>query len=177
MTSAMIDVAHAAAHQRHQGQRQQDGRNRHQPVHHAHHHGVDPPVEADHQAERGAEREAHHGHRGAHRQRDPRAVDGARVDVAAEMIGAEPALGRRRAQPLDRLHLLRIARPPERRGHRRHHHQRQGERTGHEGRLRRTKRARTSRRPQRQRGRIEATIEIGGGDGHAQYRMRGSRTT
>src|SRR5438046_2546886 len=109
------DVAHARLHERHEGQREQDGRNGHEPVHHAHHDGVEPAVEADDEAEGGADQQAEDRHGGADDQRDARAVDRPRVDVAAEVVGAEPVSGHGAREALDRPHLERIAGPPDRR--------------------------------------------------------------
>ena len=94
------DVADAAARQRHQRDGEQDRRDRHQPVHEPHDDAVGPAHETRDEAdgetgERGEER-----HRQADGERDPRPVEHARIDVAAELVGAEPVSRRGRPRAL-----------------------------------------------------------------------------
>ena len=81
---------HAAAPQADQADREQDRRDRHQAVHHPHHHAVEPADVAGQHADHEADRDAEHGDGQAHHQGDPGAVDHPAVDVAAERIGAHP---------------------------------------------------------------------------------------
>ena len=88
---------------------EQDRGDRHQAVHDPHDQAVDPAEVAAGQAKGEAEQAREGGDREAHDQRHARAVDGAREDVAAELVGAEPPALRRRPQPVDRRDLERIA--------------------------------------------------------------------
>ena len=97
--SAMIDVPHARPHEGHQGQREQDGGDGHEPVHDAHDHRVERGGSSRRRGRRrprGARLAS--AHRGADEQRDAPAVERARVDVTPELIGAEPLFGRGLAQ-------------------------------------------------------------------------------
>ena len=92
------DAEQPGAEQRDERDRQQDRRDRHQAVHQPHHDGVDPAHVAGDQADEEPDRDADRRDRDADDQRNPRAVDDAAVDVAAEAVGAHPVgEGARRA--------------------------------------------------------------------------------
>ena len=86
---AMITVNTPARNSDTMRDREQDGRDRHQPVHDAHDDGVEPAEVAGEQADEQADGDADQRHRDADQERDARAVDHAAVDVAAEAVGAE----------------------------------------------------------------------------------------
>src|ERR1022692_2244061 len=105
------DVADACLGQRHQGDREQNRRNRHEAVHHPHDDGVQGADIAGHEADRHAEQGGEHGHGETDDQRHSRSIHYATVNVAPEHVGAEPEVGGRWFQAFDRGHRLRVDRP------------------------------------------------------------------
>ena len=94
-------VLDARAERGGEGERQHQAREGQEDVGDAHQHGVDPAAEISRgQPDREADR--HHDDRdqGDDGQRDARAEEDARVDVAAELVGAERMRGRHRLQPV-----------------------------------------------------------------------------
>ena len=85
-------VLDARLGQRHQRDREQHRRDRHQPVHHAHHDRVEPAHVAGDEPDRQADDRREQRDGDADDERHARAVDDAAVDVAAEHVGAEPVL-------------------------------------------------------------------------------------
>ena len=82
-------VPHARASRGHEGDGQDDRRERHEPVHEAHDDQVEAPVVARDEADqRAAERGDQH-RDAADEERDPAPVDDQAVDVPAELVGAE----------------------------------------------------------------------------------------
>ena len=75
----------------------------------AHDDGIDAAEVAGEEPDREAEHDRERRDGQSDEERDARAVDGAGVDVAAEIVGAEPVHRRGRAQPLRRPHGERIA--------------------------------------------------------------------
>ena len=66
----------------------------------AHQDGIDPAAGiAGDRADQQADGRGDDGHQHDHVERQPRAVDHARQDIAAKIVGAEPVLGARRQQP------------------------------------------------------------------------------
>ena len=113
---------------RHDGNRQKDVGNGHEPVHHPHQNRVEPPdiprQEAQHQTGRNRE------HRRAqpHDKRNAPAVDDARKEIAAVGIGAQPVKFARRFQALCGRQPHRVMRHHPWREQRRQHDDRQDQR-------------------------------------------------
>ncbi|GCC46244.1 hypothetical protein chiPu_0030610, partial [Chiloscyllium punctatum] len=105
----------AGARQRDHGDCEQNGRDRHQAVHHAHHHRIDPAEEAGDEADQEPDGDRADGGAEPDYQRDPRAVDDARQQVASIGVGAEQILRARRLQPQRRRQQEWITRRKERR--------------------------------------------------------------
>ena len=106
---AMIRFGMRVAEDRHQGQRQDDQREREEDVHEALQVEIDPPAEvgAAH-AQDGPEGGAQHRGAEAHQERGARAVDEPREHVAAEGVGAEPVRRRGRGEHGPEVHRHRI---------------------------------------------------------------------
>ena len=98
-------VGHAAAEDHDQSRGEQQRGKRHQHVDQPHHDAAKSRKQRREHPGRhaGDQRKAHHPD--ADEQRQPRAVDHAREDVAAELVGAEPVRGVWRQQPHDRFDL------------------------------------------------------------------------
>ena len=118
-------VLDAGAERRDEGERQDQARKREEDVGDAHQDGVDPAAEiAGDGADQKPDRADQDHHEADDVERDARAVDDARVDVAAELVGAEPVRRRRRLQAVGEiLGGRRMGRDPWRQ--RRDQHQRQ----------------------------------------------------
>ncbi len=99
------------AEQGHDRDREQDGGDRHQPVHQPHHHHVEPADVAGNQADHEPDGDADQRDREADEERDAGAIDHAAVDVAAEAVGAHAVLEHRGAAVVvaDRLLVARHA--------------------------------------------------------------------
>ena len=83
-------AAQAGARERDEPDGEQDGRNRHEAIHHAHHDAVESPHVAGHQADDEPDRRADDRHRHADEERDPGAIDDATVHIAPERVRAHP---------------------------------------------------------------------------------------
>ena len=97
------DDQQAGFHQSDEGNRQQDGRNGHQPVHDPHHDVVDAAIVAAQHTYDDAKSSGNQGYTDADDERDPGAVDDAVVNVAAKLIGTKPELGRRTLETIQRF--------------------------------------------------------------------------
>ena len=80
----------ARPRQRDQRDGEQDRRDRHDAVHHAHDDGVNAPEIATEQPDAEPDQACERGNRKPDDQRDTSAMDGARKNITAELIGAEP---------------------------------------------------------------------------------------
>ena len=102
-------VGQAGAEHADDHDREQHARKGEQHVDQPHDHGVDAAADiARHDADRHADRHRERDREHAFDQRDARAVDDAREQVAAELVGAEPVLGRRRHQHVHQVVLVGI---------------------------------------------------------------------
>ena len=90
----------AGAGQRDHGNGEQDARDRHQPIHDAHHHRVDPFEKAGDEADHEADADADDGSTKSDQERDPSAIENPRQHVAAIAVGAQQELRARGLQPL-----------------------------------------------------------------------------
>ena len=164
---------HAGAHEGHQGQGEQDGRDRHEPVDDAHDDRVERPIVAADQPDGRARGESEQGHDEADAQRDATPVERAGEDVAAEMVRAERVLGVGGAQADARIHLLGIGRGPEGGGDGAEREKQQHDAPGGERGIARHEHARGMGAPARD-GHVQHEA---GARGRHQYRIRGSSTT
>jgi len=87
-----------------------DARDRHQPVHHPHHHGIDPSEEAGDKADDESNGDADDCGAKADQQRDASAVENARQHVAAIGVCTEQVFRARLLQPQRGREQLRIVR-------------------------------------------------------------------
>ena len=83
------DASPQEGHERH---RKEDGGNAHEPVHEPHYDGVHLTEVARKEAQHDRGRYADRGDREPHQKRDPGSVDGSGVDVASDIVGAEPVV-------------------------------------------------------------------------------------
>ncbi|MFN9958668.1 MAG: hypothetical protein ACK55I_36720, partial [bacterium] len=95
-------VEQARPQQRHDDQPEDQRRKGQQHVHRLHHQHVHPTADVPgDEADRSADDQRQRDRADRHDQRDARTPDEARIDVAAELVGAEPVLGRGRTHLVD----------------------------------------------------------------------------
>ena len=102
------DVFDARFGERHQRDCEQHRRNRHQPVHDAHHDCVEPAYETGDEPDRKSHQRAEYRHGDAYGERHTGTEQDAAVDVASQHVGAEPELRRGLLQSSERCGGLRI---------------------------------------------------------------------
>ena len=105
--------------------REKNGGDRHEPIHDPHDECVEDADEAGDESERQTDAGGERRHDEADDERHPRAVDRAGKDVAAEMVRAEPVLGRWWLEAGQGIELLRVKRGDQRRRDRQEDRQRE----------------------------------------------------
>ena len=127
------DISRRRSERGHEGYREQDPGNGHEPVAKAHQEGVEKSVVAGVEPQDKAEGDGQEGYGAPHPHRDPASVDDAGKQVASVFVRPHPVCGAGRAQALHDLHLQRVVPHEQGRGEGREGQQKQEKRAQGDG--------------------------------------------